>query len=515
VTGRLGSQEEAPLYEALAAHLERCRVPLHVPAHKGGPGCDPALERAWGEAVLRWDLTEVGRLSDPGDPDGPLARAESLAAAAVGADASFFLTGGSSAGVVAMIMAACPPGSTLAVGQNAHRSVAAGCTLAGVMPAVVPALKDPGLDLLHGPAPETVARALRETPRPAALLVVSPTYEGVAADIAGLAAVAHEHGVPLLVDQAHGVHFGHHDRLPPHALTAGADAVVDGMHKSGGSLTQSAILHIRGRRIDGRRVREALTLVQSSSPSYLLLASLDLARRHLALRGRELVDRALTVADACRRAIGATTDFTCHGAGTMPPPGAAGWDPTRLLISAGGPALSARAAYDDLAAAGVHLEYARGKSLLAIVTWGDDPAVADRLATALRRAGSRSRSRGPAPGRAPTTGQPQPFCRAWGELPRILLEPAKAARAVAEQVPLAEAAGRIAAAAVVPTPPGMVLVWPGQVWSRRLVEEVCALWAGNPVGWSGLEPGPPGKPQPSVFVVEQGASCGLPGERPW
>ncbi len=298
---RISEQPTAPYLDAVVGYGFRGAGRFHVPGHKGGRGADPGLRHAIGEDALLLDVPQDIRGIDVGPSPTPYERAELLAAEAYGARRSWFLTNGATQGNHALCLALAPLGAHVVAQRNSHASVVDGLVLSGGIPTFVAAEYDPELGMTHGVTPEALAAALTRTPDARAAFIVSPTYYGMAADVAGCAAVAHEAGVALVVDQSWGAHFGFSAGLPPSALELGADAVLTSTHKLAGSLTQSAILHLgQGDRIDEARVARAVRIVRSTSPSSLLLASLDAARRQLAVHGEQLLHETIEAIGAAR-----------------------------------------------------------------------------------------------------------------------------------------------------------------------------------------------------------------------
>jgi arginine/lysine/ornithine decarboxylase len=458
------SQERAPFYESLAAHIGKRRLRFHVPGHKGAGGCFEDFGAIFGRDVFDFDLTELDGLDDlhHPQPGGALDQAQALAAEAYGAGAARFLAGGATAGVLAMVLAAVGPGKTLLACHPFHRSVAAAAVMAGCSLRVIP----PGLSrsLVPLPPPAEVVAAELAASRPAALLVTSPTYHGVTADIRSLAAACRDHRVPLLVDAAHGAHFGHAAVLPPAPPEQGADACVVSLHKTAGALTPGAILLLGQAGAPGSggpdsdRVDSALRFVQTSSPSFAVLASLDLARRRLVLDGEADWARTATLSEVTRDLVereagGRLVAFR-------------GSDPTRLVFELTqeapedltGPAVAAAAAL-----AGIDLEMAGWATVVAVATPGDTEKghrdLARELVRAVKEPTLGRRDNGFAVRRelalslekdcweAPRTGE-------------LLL--AEAFQKPRRRVPLARAAGCVAADVVSPYPPGVPLLLPGQ-----------------------------------------------------
>jgi lysine decarboxylase len=291
--------------DALRQHAARETVRLHVPGHKGGAGADPALLDALGPDVLALDLPKHIRGVDVGASPTPLALAQTLAAHAWGARRTWFLTNGASQGNHAACLALAQTGGDVVVQGNVHCSTIDGLVLSGLHPRFVNPELDPELGIAHTITPEALEQALDMHPGAVAAMVVSPTYYGVCADVASLAAVAHERGVPLIVDEAWGAHLAFHPCLPEDALSAGADVVISSTHKVVGSLTQSAMIHIGPGAPSWleESLQRALLIVESTSPSSLLLASLDAARRQAAVAGPELLRRAIDEMDDLREEI--------------------------------------------------------------------------------------------------------------------------------------------------------------------------------------------------------------------
>lgn len=440
-----GDQNHAPLYEALMAYVRRRPAVFHVPGHKQGRSAAPALRRMLGEQGLALDLTEAPGLDDLHAPAGCIAEAQQLAAAAFGAGQTYFLVGGTTAGLQALILAACRPGEPILVPRHAHRAVLGGLILSGAIPHYVRPDYDAEMDLPVGITPGAMAAALANCPGARAMVLVHPTYHGLPAQLTELVQLAHGRGLPVLVDEAHGAHFAFHPALPVPALAAGADGVAQSLHKAGGSLTQSSLLHLgHHTRLDRQRVQAMLRLVQSTSPSYLLMVSLDLARRELALNGRAQWERAITTAAYARRRLG--------GAVREWPDA----DPTRLVIDVRPWHVSGPEAAEQLWAHGVAVELAGQAYVLAIIGPADGYSEVDRLVQALGRLE-------PSTGRvAGTLGEPP-----W---PELVLPPREAFLAEREPVPLVQARGRIAAELAAPYPPGIPVLAPGERITPEVIE---------------------------------------------
>ena len=336
-------QTEVPYLDALLAYAARDPGRFHVPGHKGGSGADPALRDAIGARALALDIPALTYGIDAGPAPTPFQRAQQLAADAWGARRSWFLINGASQGNHAACLTLAQRGDRVVVQRNVHSSTIDGLILSGLRPTFAAPELDPELSIAHCLEPESLDRALDATEGAAGAVVVSPTYFGAAADVRGLAAVAHRHGVPLVVDEAWGAHLHFHDELPEDALAAGADIVISSTHKIVGSLTQSAMLHLSHdsrRLVDEQAVDRAVTLVESTSPSALLSGSLDAARRHAVLHGRDLVGETITALRDVRDQIRSIPGLDVLDERLVGRPGVHGYDPLRLAVDVRGTGLS-------------------------------------------------------------------------------------------------------------------------------------------------------------------------------
>ncbi|HKG03065.1 MAG TPA: aminotransferase class I/II-fold pyridoxal phosphate-dependent enzyme, partial [Conexibacter sp.] len=379
------SQPTAPYLDALVAYGFRGPTRFHVPGHKGGSGADPGLRWALGERALLLDVPQDTEGIDMGPEPTPYTQAEELAADAYGAQRSWFLTNGATQGNHALCLALAPPGTRVILQRNAHASLIDGLVLSGGMPAFVAPETDDELGMAHGVTPEALRAALErlDPAHPArAVFVVSPTYYGMVADVEGLTRVAHAHDLPLVVDQSWGPHLGFHPELPPGALQLGADAVLTSTHKIGGSLTQSAMLHVSGSgRVDPDAVARVLRLLRSTSPSSLLMASLDAARRQLSLHGEQLLHETLRGIDVARAKLVEVPGIELVDHRFVGRPGVAGYDPLRIVLDVRGTGRTGyelveglRRSYD------VHPELATQATIVLLVGIGEQRATLERVA---------------------------------------------------------------------------------------------------------------------------------------
>ncbi|MEL7224893.1 MAG: aminotransferase class I/II-fold pyridoxal phosphate-dependent enzyme, partial [Cyanobacteria bacterium J06576_12] len=291
------NQNTTPLVDALKHCATRSNAAFYTPGHKRGQGIAQRHRELFGDAIFRADLPELPELDNLFAPEGVILQAQQLAAEAFGAEQTWFLANGSTCGIEAAILATCGPGDKIIVPRNAHISVISGLILSGAVPIYVSPSYSAEWDMPIGVEPQSIERALKEYPDAKAVLVVSPTYQGICSDLGAIAAHTHTHNIPLIVDEAHGPHFAFHRDLPTTALSSGADIVIQSTHKVLSAFTQAAMLHTQGERIDQSRLAQSLQLTQSTSPSYLLLGSLDAARHQMSTQGKALMTRTIDLAN--------------------------------------------------------------------------------------------------------------------------------------------------------------------------------------------------------------------------
>ena len=296
-------QTQTPLVSALQECANRVNAAFHTPGHKRGQGISEKHRALFGAKVFRADLPELPELDNLFAPEGVILAAQRLAAKAFGAEQTWFLANGSTCGIEAAILATCGPGDKLILPRNVHVSAISGLILSGAMPVYVPTRYSDEWDIPLDVAAVDIEAALSAHPDAKAVLVVSPTYHGICSDLEAIAHLTHAYNVPLIVDEAHAPHFAFHPDFPLSALKAGADIAIQSAHKVLSAFTQSALLHVQGDRIDRNRITQSLQLTQSTSPSYLLLGSLDAARCQMATEGFSLMVQTLDLADRAGRGL--------------------------------------------------------------------------------------------------------------------------------------------------------------------------------------------------------------------
>jgi arginine decarboxylase len=467
--GHLGSarppaaQPTAPYLEAITAYGFRGSLRFHTPGHKGGEGTDPGLRAALGDRALLLDVPQDIEGIDVGPSPTPYERAETLAAAAYGAARAWFLTNGATQGNHALCLALALPGKTVVLQRNSHASLIDGLILSGGTPSWVAPAYDHDLAIAHGVTPEALAEALARTPDAKAAFIVSPTYYGMVADVEACAEVAHAAGAALVVDNAWGSHFGFHASLPASPLALGADAMIASTHKIVGSLTQSAILLVaKSERVDADAVARAVRLIRSTSPSALLMASLDAARRQLAVHGEALLDRTIRAAGRTRGAIDAVPGCAVLDEEFVGRPGIAGWDPLRIVIDVRGTgrtgyevAAALRSSYD------IYVELATHASLVLVLGIGQPVEALERLAHDFAETVRHIARPGTQAAIAPPPSSLQH---------ETAVSPREAFLGQGEVVPVDEAVGRISCESIAGYPPGVPSLLPGE----RVTAEVVA-----------------------------------------
>lgn len=471
------SQATTPILDALTACAQKPHAPFYSPGHKRGVGIDPQLNDLLGTAVFRADLPELPALDNLFAPTGVIQQAQQLAAAAFGASRTWFLVNGSTCGVMAAIFATCTDGDQIILPRNVHQCAIAGLILSGAIPIFINPEYDVDADLVYSITPRAVTTALRQHPDAKAVMMVYPTYQGVCGDLEEIAQITHQLNIPLIVDEAHGPHFGFHPDLPPSALEAGADLTVQSIHKVLGAMTQASMLHLAGSRISPERVSKALQLVQSTSPSYLLLASLDVARKQMALHGEQLIARTLQLASLARDRIS-----KIRGLSVLEPAYTKGFlalDPTRLTVDVTGLGLTGYEADQILDREyGVVAELPSTQHLTFIISLGNTAADIEQLVQAFT-----SLSQQKLPSYPETSSQHhdwQDISSKWKEelmhvhpssfIVHPALSPREAFFAPTESLPVEQTDARICAEILCPYPPGIPALMPGEVINLATID---------------------------------------------
>lgn len=467
-------QSQTPILSALQASSRRPHAAFYAPGHKRGRGASPRLKELLGAAALAADLPELPELDNLFAPEGVILEAQALAAAAFGADHTYFLANGSTCGIEAAILATCGPGEKIIVPRNAHRSVVAGLVLSGAMPIFVSPEYSQELGLALGVKAKDVAAALVQHPDTRAVLLVSPTYHGICSDVGAIASLAHHHDIPLLIDEAHGPHFAFHPDLPTPALALGADLVVQSTHKVLGALSQAAMLHTRGHRIAPSRLQAALQLTQSTSPNALLLASLDAARHQMATEGKALLSDTLDLAQQMRRELAAIAGLT-----VIDKPAVSAFssvsdlDLTRLTVDVSALGITGLEADDILHnELGVTVELPELRHLTLIISLGNTVEDGQQCLVGLRSLAERTNHQAVAAGAWPQLASTDDGDTAF-TLPTV--SPREAFFAATATVGASAAVGRLSADTISAYPPGIATIVAGEVIKAEAIAHLTAI----------------------------------------
>ena len=449
------SQTSAPIQEALE-RMKRARlVPFDVPGHKRGRG-NPELVAFLGSACLDVDVNSMKMLDNLCHPVSVIRDAERLAAEAFRAAHAFFMVSGTTGSVQAMVLSAVGRGDKIIMPRNVHRSAINALILCGAIPIYVNPGIDDVLGIALGMRVEDVAAAIARHPDAKAVFVNNPTYYGICSDLRAITELAHAHGMKVLVDEAHGTHLYFSDRLPVAAMDAGADMAAISMHKSGGSLTQSSLLLCSDSMPLGY-VHQIINITQTTSASYLLLASLDISRRNLALRGREVVDKIIDLVAYARDEINAIGDYYAYGRELIDGAAVFDFDTTKLSIFTRPTGLAGIEVYDILRDDyDIQTEFGDIANLLAYVSVGDRPKDIERLVAALAEIRRNYRK------------DPSKTLKMEYIDPVVVCGPQDAFYAEKESLPIARSCGRICSEFVMCYPPGIPILAPGE----QITEEI-------------------------------------------
>ena len=467
------NQSQTPLLDAITDFIETKPAYFRIPGHRLNQGICTRWTDKVGTDIFAYDVTETPFTDDLHSPEGAISEAQELLRALYEADRSFFLVNGSTCGNEAMIISAAFEGEKIMIARNAHKSAMMGLVISGAEPVYVmpEVLDDWGIQ--GGITAEDVRACFAKSPDCKALFMVSPSYYGVCSDLEEIAKVCHEYGALLLVDEAHGGHVYFHDALPMGALQAGADLCVQSMHKVTGALTQSSVLHIKSHGVNDEalsRVAQNLHLVQSTSPNYLLMTSLDCARYELAARGTEMMEKALKLAKSTRERINKIPGFRCMDSEKLSKEavnaGIKAIDGTRLVISAKELGITGFA-LDELLFQkyAVNVELADYENVLAIVTYANEQEDMDRLVAsceAVSRESSLQQTIKISDGKMP------PF----PALPEQVMTPRRAYFSKSKTIRWKEAVGKISGQMIAPYPPGIPVIYPGERITREVWEYI-------------------------------------------
>ena len=456
---RRARQRQTPLADALDEQRINRLAHFDVPAHKSGRG-NPELTEYLGARAMAMDVNSMKPLDNLGHPVSVIKDAQALAADAFGADDAFFMVNGTTSAVQAMIMATCSSGDEIILPRNVHRSAINALVVCGAIPVYINPGTNKRLGIPLGMSIADVKKAIAEHPNAKAILVNNPTYYGICSNLVEIVKLAHAAGMRVLADEAHGTHFYFHEELPISAMAAGCDMAAASIHKTGGSLTQSSILLTR-RPVNPDYVRQVITLTQSTSASYLLLSSLDIARKNLFFKGRDMYQKTMDFADYAREEINELGGYYAFGTELVDGDSAYAFDRTKLSVHTRDIGLAGIEVYDYLRDDyGIQIEFGDIGNLLAIISCGDRMMDIERLISALEEI-KRQREKSP-------IGL---FDHEYID-PVIAMAPQEAFYAKKRRVPMRESTGLVAGEFVMSYPPGIPIVAPGERITPDVLEHI-------------------------------------------
>ena len=453
------SQERAPIYEALERFKKMRVVPFDVPGHKRGRG-NPELTALLGENCVQMDVNSMKPLDNLCHPISVIRDAEVLAAEAFHAAHAFLMVGGTTSAVQSMILSVVKRGEKIILPRNVHRSVMGALVLCGAIPIYVNPACDEKLGIPLGMSVSDVKKAIEKHPDAKAVLVNNPTYYGICSDLRSIVKLAHEHNMLCLADEAHGTHFYFGENLPVSAMDAGADMAAVSMHKSGGSLTQSSLL-LAGPAMTEGHIRQIINLTQTTSGSYLLLSSLDISRRNLALRGKESFARVVDLAEYARAEINAIGGYYAYSKELINGDSIFDFDVTKLSVNTLNIGLAGIEVFDLLRDEyDIQIEFGDLGNILAYISIGDRIREIERLVSALyevRRRFSKSKS--------------DLMSHEYID-PQVAVSPQDAFYADKESLPIRETEGRVCSEFVMCYPPGIPILAPGERITKEILDYI-------------------------------------------
>ncbi len=453
------SQERAPIYEALGQFKKQRIVPFDVPGHKRGRG-NPELTEFLGEKCVSVDVNSMKPLDNLCHPISVIKEAEQLAAEAFGAAHAFFMVNGTTSAVQGMILTACKEGDKIILPRNVHRSVINALVICGAEPVYVNPEMDQRLGIALGMSLEQVKKAIKNNPDAKAIFVNNPTYYGICSDLRGIVQLAHQNNMLVLVDEAHGTHFSFSKELPVSAMEAGADMSSVSMHKSGGSLTQSSFM-LMGPAINPGYARQIVNLTQTTSGSYLLLSSLDISRRNLALNGESIFKQVIELAEYVRGEINKIGDYYAYSQELVNGDSIYDFDVTKLSVHTLDIGLAGIEVYDILRDEyDIQIEFGDIGNILAYVSVGDRKRDVERLVSSLSEIRRRYRR-----------DKSGLFTQEYID-PKVVVTPKKAFYAEKESLPIRDTVGRVCSEFVMCYPPGIPILAPGEQITSGIIEYI-------------------------------------------
>lgn len=458
-----------PLYEGILDYINEKNVSFHMPGHKNGKGILKIKEIPdFKDNLLFIDQTEVPGLDNLHLPEDIIMEAQEMAARAFRSDFTYFLVNGTTCGVYSMILGVTNHGDKIIVPRNSHRAVAGALIIGGLWPVYY----EPDVDLEKGIAvsvsPERIEQAIRENPDAKAVLVTNPTFYGTCSDIEKIADIVHKYNMVFLVDEAHGAHLPFHREFPINAMDAGADIAAQSAHKTLSSFTQSSMLHVRRGRVDIEKIEFMLRLTQTTSPSYILMASLDLARFQMEEHGEELLSNLLDMVCDFREKVNGIPDIYCFGREIIGKYNVVDLDPTKITINFKNFGIPGTKIADILRRDHrIQVELSDLYNILAMGTIGDERENYDRLYDAIYDISVKYSSE----------REVKDIPEVTWRLPYQALSPREAVYEPMEMVDFKKSDGRVSAEIIAPYPPGIPVILPGEIITNDIIENILKVKA--------------------------------------
>ena len=453
------TQQNSPIYEALAKHKKNRVVPFDVPGHKGGRG-NPELTQFLGIDCMKVDVNSMKPLDNLIHPISVIKAAEELAAEAFGAEAAFFMVNGTTGAVQAMIMSTCKAGEKIIMPRNVHRSAINALVVCGAIPVYINPGVNKELGIPLGMSVEEIKKTIEAHPDAKAIFVNNPTYYGICSNLPEIVRLAHENGMRVLVDEAHGAHFYFGENLPISAMAAKADMAAISMHKTGGSLTQSSFL-VCGGGMDPGYIRQVINLTQTTSGSYLLLSSLDLARKNMMINGKEIFEKTLALSEYARKEINKLGGYYAFSSELIDGDTVYNFDRTKLSVHTGNIGLAGVEVYDLLRDEyDIQIEFGDIGNILAVISAGDRAFEIERLISSLseiKRIYERDK-----------VGM---FHHEYIN-PDVVLTPQTAFYSNPKSVPLKNSLNKITGEFVMCYPPGIPILAPGERITKEILDYI-------------------------------------------
>ena len=455
-------QDKTPLYDAVVSYANENKISYHTPGHKHGKGIAKNFRQFVGEKVFRLDLSVMSEVDSLHEPSTVIKEAQVLAAQAYGADYSFFLVNGTTGGNQAMILSVCDPGDKIIIPRNAHKSVISAVILAGAEPVYIMPKIDPGTDLILNLTPEQVEEACRQHPDAKAVLVTNPTYFGLTTDLEAIADIVHRYDKIFLVDEAHGGHLHFHSGLPKSAIDSGADMCVQSTHKHLAALSQGSMLHVKGVRVDIMRLKTTLQMLQTTSPSYIILASLDISRYQMVHEGEQILTDVIKMCEDARSEINKIPGLSCLTRETAQKFPSLDLDVTKLTVSTKGlPCLGYDMAKILNSEYDIQTEMSDFQNVLLFVSGGNTPKEMKKFVAALRKI---------------VVDYKDMFINQKKRksilfphfIPHKEVNPREALTKLTRKIPFKRSVGKICAEIVCPYPPGIPVLCPGEVITQEI-----------------------------------------------